>query len=148
MKQVLLFVFVVTTLSFGCNKFDQAEIDRDLILQYLKVHNLTAEEDGSGLFYIIDVPGGSEKPTTNDDVTVTYRGELRDGTLFDKTPDGDNATFPLSDVIQGWQIGIPKFGRGGSGKLLVPSTLGYGSRQVGIIPANSVLVFDVSLVHF
>jgi len=148
MKQIMLFVFVAATLAMGCNKEDQAEIDRNLILQYIADNNLTAEEDPSGLFYVIDVPGGSEMPTINDEVTVTYRGELLDGTLFDKTPDGDNITFPLTGVIRGWQIGIPKFGRGGSGKLLIPSGLGYGTQSSGVIPSNSVLVFDINLIHF
>ncbi len=148
MKYILFLTIIVITLSFGCNKEDQGEIDRNLILEYLEDNNLTAEEDPTGLFYIIDVPGGLEKPTIYDEVTVTYRGELLDGTLFDKTPDGDNIKFPLTGVIQGWQIGIPKFGRGGSGKLFVPSTLGYGSRATGLIPGNSVLVFDVALINF
>ena len=54
-------------------------------------------------------------------------------------------TFPLSNVIQGWQEGIPLFSEGGSGVLLIPSALGYGGQAVGSIPANSVLIFEVSL---
>jgi len=48
-------------------------------------------------------------------------------------------------VIQGWQIGLPYFSEGGSGKLLIPSELGYGSQKAGDIPANSVLIFDIQL---
>ena len=55
-------------------------------------------------------------------------------------------TFPLSGVIQGWQEGIPLFKEGGSGILLIPSALGYGSQSVGSIPANSVLIFDINLI--
>jgi FKBP-type peptidyl-prolyl cis-trans isomerase FkpA len=64
---------------------------------------------------------------------------------FDK---GDKVEFPLYQLIEGWQIGIPKFGKGGKGKLLVPSRLGYGSSDRGSIPANSTLIFDIELLDW
>jgi len=53
----------------------------------------------------------------------------------------------LSNVIQGWQEGIPLFNEGGSGILLIPSALGYGSQTVNSIPSNSVLIFEVTLLR-
>ena len=64
---------------------------------------------------------------------------------FDQSS-SNGITFPLSGVIQGWQEGIPLFKEGGSGILLIPSALGYGSQSVGTIPANSVLIFDINLI--
>ena len=61
---------------------------------------------------------------------------------------GVNSEFGLFQVIEGWQIGIPKFGKGGKGKLLVPSRLGYGSKARGSIPANSTLIFDIELLDW
>ena len=149
----ILFLILITaiTLSFGCNKDDFFERDRNLILQYIEDNNLTAEEGEYGMFYIIDVPGGAEKPNLTDMVTVTYRGELLDGSVFDEVPNAnqDKITFGLAGVIQGWQLGIPLFGRGGSGKLLIPSALGYGARSPSAsIPSNSVLIFDIELINF
>jgi FKBP-type peptidyl-prolyl cis-trans isomerase len=131
----------------SCGKDDQAEIDRDIILQFIEDNNLDAIEDESGLFYVIDVPGGADKPLLSDSVTIDYRGSLVNGTVFDQTT-ANPATFLLDDLILGWKIGIPKFGREGSGVLLVPSALGYGDRQIGIISANSVLIFDITLRAF
>mgnify|MGYP006246716607 FL=1 len=82
----------------------------------------------------------------NSSVTVVYVGKLTDGTIFDQS-NLLGATFPLANVIQGWQEGIPLFREGGSGMLLIPSSLGYGSQSVGNIPANSVLIFEISLIH-
>jgi FKBP-type peptidyl-prolyl cis-trans isomerase len=80
---------------------------------------------------------------------VHYLGTLINGKKFDSSYDrGEASEFPLSDVIKGWQIGIPLFGRGGKGKLIVPPFLGYGSRAVGNIPANSILIFDIDLQDF
>ena len=49
-------------------------------------------------------------------------------------------------MIQGWDIGIPLFKEGGKGTLLIPSPMGYGPRDMGTIPANAVLEFDIELV--
>jgi FKBP-type peptidyl-prolyl cis-trans isomerase len=46
----------------------------------------------------------------------------------------------------GWQIGIPMMKEGGKAKLLIPSQLGYGSSNLGVIPPNSVLIFDIELI--
>jgi FKBP-type peptidyl-prolyl cis-trans isomerase FkpA len=85
-------------------------------------------------------------PNINSLVTVAYKGTLTDGTIFDQSS-SSGATFPLSNVIQGWQEGIPLFSEGGSGILLIPSALGYGSQPVGNIPENSVLIFEVTLLN-
>jgi len=148
MKRYLFLFFLAVTLGWSCNKEDQAETDRNRIVQYLADNNLTAIEDDTGLFYIIEVPGGAEKPVLSDRVTVGYKGYLTNKTVFDQTAANQPVVFFLDQVIVGWQIGIPKFGRGGSGILLVPSRLGYGDRRVGSIPANSVLIFEVDLINF
>jgi FKBP-type peptidyl-prolyl cis-trans isomerase FkpA len=45
-------------------------------------------------------------------------------------------------------IGIPMFGKGGKGKLIIPSHLAYGDRDQGAIPGGSTLVFEIELVDF
>ncbi|MFM2087625.1 MAG: hypothetical protein RLZZ237_2494 [Pseudomonadota bacterium] len=50
-------------------------------------------------------------------------------------------------MIQGWIIGLKGMPVGGRRKLWVPAQLGYGERQVGLIPPNSNLVFEVELLE-
>ena len=45
----------------------------------------------------------------------------------------------------GWQYGIPLVKAGGRIMLYLPPSLGYGAQTVGSIPANSVLIFDITL---
>ena len=97
-------------------------------------------------FIIVNNTGNGDVPDINSIVTVAYKGTLTDGTIFDQSGTS-GATFPLSNVIQGWQEGIPLYSEGGSGILLIPSALGYGSQAVGSIPANSVLIFEVTLLN-
>jgi FKBP-type peptidyl-prolyl cis-trans isomerase FkpA len=127
---------------------EQLAEDLELIDQYLEDNNLTAQSTSTGLHYIIEDAGDNDRPTVQDEVTVAYRGYLLDGTVFDESDEGNPVTFPLGNVIQGWQEGIPLYGRGGKGVLIIPSGLGYGSNSPGSIPRNSVLVFDIEVVDF
>ncbi len=151
MKYLFLVLVVIAVGAYlfsvtSCKKEDYAAIDRNLILAYINDNNLNAIEHSSGLFYIIDNEGTGDRPVSTSQVTVNYTGRLLNGFEFDASDPGDPVTFFLSQVIQGWQIGIPLFKEGGSGTLLIPSALGYGSRATGGIPANSVLIFDIDLL--
>jgi len=135
----------------GCNKeegMNQSEKDKILIEDYLADNNINAEEHESGLYYRIDDAGTGPMPTISDEVEVSYKGYLLDGTVFDQTQGNATIDFPLSNLIPAWQIGIPLISSGGSITLFSPSSLAYGNRQVGSIPANSVLVFEIDLIRF
>ena len=125
---------------------DYTQLNEEIILQYILDNNLNAEPTGSGLYYVVNSTGNGDFPNINSIVTVAYKGTLIDGTIFDQSS-SSGATFPLSNVIQGWQEGIPLFSEGGSGILLIPSDLGYGNQAIGNIPANSVLIFEVTLLN-
>lgn len=101
----------------------------------------------SGLFVKVEKEGSEEKPALDDFLTLSYRGYLTDGFVFDEN---ENITFnaPLSQMIPGWQEGIPYFGKGGNGMLIIPPYLGYGDREAGDIPANSILVFEFDIQDF
>ena len=119
------------------------------IQAYLETKDWEATEaHESGMYIVIDEAGeGEERPTLNDEVTIFYQGYLLDGTKFDGTG-ADPATFSLFQLIQGWQIGIPMFGKGGSGKLIIPSDLAYGPNDVGDIPGGSTLLFEIALIDW
>ncbi|KAK3715180.1 Peptidyl-prolyl cis-trans isomerase fpr2 [Vermiconidia calcicola] len=79
-----------------------------------------------------------------------YRGTLEaDGSEFDASY---NRNQPLSfhlgkgQVIKGWDQGLVDMCPGEKRKLTIQPELGYGSRGMGPIPANSVLVFETELV--
>jgi len=127
------------------NSEEQFNRDIKLIEDYLANNNLGAEKTVQGVYYIIEKPGNNEKPTILSTVRCDYKGYLLNGEVFDENKD---IQFPLSQVIEGWQIGFPRFGEGGEGKLLIPSRYGYGSRGSGRIAPNTVLIFDIKLHDF
>jgi FKBP-type peptidyl-prolyl cis-trans isomerase FkpA len=143
MKRFLLFVALLGSIfTFtGCGK----DAGDDDIEGYLKKNNITALKTADGLYYVIDVPGNQlKKPKVNSDIKVAYKGTLLNGNKFDENA---NFTTNLSNVIAGWRRGMVLFGEGGKGKLIIPSSLGYGDQPVGDIPASSALVFDVELLQ-
>lgn len=80
-------------------------------------------------------------------LTVQYSGWLWDGTPFDSSWErGSATTFPLSNVIQGWQQGLVGQTVGSQVLLVVPPALGYGDKESGSIPANSTLIFVVDIL--
>lgn len=149
MKSVLFFlVLLATVISCKKDKTDYTETDRQIILDYIAAHNLTALSTSSGLYYVIEKAGSASHPIASSTVTINYSGNLPDGSIFDNTEEGTPAIIRLNTVIKGWQEGIPLFGRGGKGMLLIPSALGYGSTGSYGIPANSVLIFEIELIDF
>ncbi len=82
-------------------------------------------------------------------VLVHYTGWLTDGTKFDSSHDR-KAPFSFSlgrgQVIKGWDTGVAGMKIGGKRKLTIPPDMGYGTRGIGSIPPNSVLVFEVDLL--
>jgi len=152
-KKLLLFAFLSTVLAACFNAeepVDQVALDDQRIQEYLEANNLQAERTDLGLYYIIDVEGNGESPTTTDTVVVDYEGRLLNGTIFDSSYDrGEPLEIRLDRVIPGWQIGIPLYSKGGAGTLFIPSWLAYGSRGAGAsVPPNAVLIFDIELIDF
>src|ERR1700749_540466 len=104
MKYYFLVLIAVCTL--GCKKKstqDQATIDSGIITKYISDHKLNAKATNDGLYYVITTQGLGANPTINSNVTVTYKGYLTNGTVFDQTTTNAGATFNLNNVIQGWQ---------------------------------------------
>jgi FKBP-type peptidyl-prolyl cis-trans isomerase len=129
----------------------QDKKDSALIADYLKKNNLKAEKTESGLYYVITEQGTGPNAQPGQKVFVHYTGKLLNGQKFDSSLDrGQPLSFTLGagQVIRGWDEGLSLLNKGAKAILLIPSSLGYGSQDVGngMIPANSVLIFDVQLV--
>lgn len=101
----------------------------------------------SGLQYEIITEGSGAKPTATQTVTCHYHGTLTNGTVFDSSVKrGAPASFPLNRVISGWTEALQLMPIGSKWRLFLPPQLAYGSMQVGAIPANSTLIFEVELL--
>jgi FKBP-type peptidyl-prolyl cis-trans isomerase FkpA len=149
MIKSLIAITAFTLLFSSCMKdVNQPEVDDQNIQNYLVANNLTAKKDISGLYYIMTVEGTGASPSITSTVEVKYKGSLLNGTIFDQTAVDKTFSYALSGLVIGWQIGIPLMKKGGKATFIIPSSLGYGSANLGLIPPNSVLRFDIELIDF
>lgn len=146
----MLTVSIIWLLFSGCAKKEMGCMPvspqtEDLqISSYASANGIDVVKHGTGMYYQILDPGTGVTPTANSTVTATYVGKLLNGAIFDS----QTASFPLSGVIEGWQIGIPLIKKGGKIKLIIPSSYAYGCNgsSGANIPPNAVLFFDISLI--
>ncbi|HRI77922.1 MAG TPA: FKBP-type peptidyl-prolyl cis-trans isomerase [Cyclobacteriaceae bacterium] len=124
----------------------QLAIDVALIDKYLSDRNITPFKDGA-LRYVVTTPGSGSAPCLESTIAVTYTGKLMtNGNIFDSSA---NATsFSLSSLILGWKIGLLNVSKGAVVTLYIPSGYAYGPTARTGIPANSNLIFDITLADF
>jgi len=123
-------VMIVMILIAGCSK-DKEAMNGELIIEDLKVGE------------------GSEVVKYNI-VTVNYTGWLTDGTKFDSSLNPGRSPFRFTvgggQVIKGWDEGLIGMKVGGKRKLTIPPSMGYGNQEMGVIPPNSTLIFEIDLL--
>ena len=104
----------------------------------------------SGLRYQIVQEGTGQQPVDGQTVSVHYKGQLLDGTVFDssyKRQKPLDFVLGKGQVIPGWDEGVSLLKVGDKARLVIPSDLAYGSRGAGgVIPPNAALIFDLELV--
>ena len=125
-----ILVMIVMILIAGCSK-DKEAMNGELIIEDLKVGE------------------GSEVVKYNI-VTVNYTGWLTDGTKFDSSLNPGRSPFRFTvgggQVIKGWDEGLIGMKVGGKRKLTIPPSMGYGNQDMGVIPSNSTLIFEIDLL--
>lgn len=109
------------------------------------------DETPSGLRYKIIQKGEGKKATKGAMVSVHYKGQLLDGTVFDssyKRKQPIDFAIGVGQVIAGWDEGIQLLQVGDKARLVIPADLAYGERGAGgVIPPNATLIFDVELMN-
>ena len=109
------------------------------------------DETASGLRYQILQKGEGKKATKGAEVSVHYKGQLLDGTVFDssyKRKQPIDFNVGVGQVIAGWDEGIQLLQVGDKARFVIPSDLAYGAAGAGgVIPPNATLIFDVELMN-
>lgn len=93
--------------------------------------------------------GEGKEVKSGDTVTIHYKGILTNGTKFDSSYDRGQpfeTQIGVGQVIKGWDLGVVGMKVGGKRKLTIPPALGYGNQDLGVIPPNSTLTFEVELI--
>ena len=137
---------------YSCSTDDQNnDMQANLIQgeEFLK-NNLL--EDGvieikSGLQYLVLESGDGESPSLDRTITADFHGTLLDGSVFWSSIDnGEPLIVQLSQLIPGCQESISLMSEGDSWRVFIHPDLAYGEAGRPGIPANSALIFDISLL--
>ena len=130
----------------------QKTIDDSVLQDFFTRNNLHPVKTASGLYYIMKEEGVGAVAQKGNILKIFYMGKFLNGNIFDTNQD---STFHHQDalkvelgrgkVIKGWDEGLALMKRGSKATFYIPSHLGYGPKDRGPIPGNSVLVFDVDV---
>jgi FKBP-type peptidyl-prolyl cis-trans isomerase FkpA len=154
MKRIFSIIAILSIVIFqGCLKNSNECLAKTVASEeatmqaYAASHSMTYTRHSTGLYYQIVTQGTGTAVTNTSRVSVIYTGKLLNDNIFDQST-GATAFYPVTGFISGWQIGLPLINKGGTIRLLIPSSLAYGCTDAagGAIPANSVLYFDVQVV--
>lgn len=126
------------------------EVKDPIVAKMWDVDSTLFKETESGLKYAIIEEGNGPLIEKGKLVSVHYSGFLLDGTKFDSSVERDEPLMLMAgmgQVIPGWDEGLQLLKPGSKARFIIPPQLGYGERDLGIIPANSTLIFDVEIVE-
>lgn len=161
MQKILSLLLLTVSLCFfscfkkdtGCSYQNDTSVapstETQAVKHYLDSIGIAATLHSGGFYYNVVSWGSGPQPGVCSSVTVSYVGKLINGFVFDQQTD---ALFTLGGLIPGWKQGLPLISKGGEIKLYIPPSLGYGPESqyangVVVIPANSILIFDINLVN-
>jgi peptidylprolyl isomerase/FKBP-type peptidyl-prolyl cis-trans isomerase FklB len=102
----------------------------------------------SGLEYFIvqSGPKTGPHPAAGDTVTFDYEGKVTTGETFDSSYErGEPLTGPVDGFVPGFTEALELMRPGDEWIVWIPPALGYGDKDSGPIPANSVLRFRLGL---
>jgi peptidyl-prolyl cis-trans isomerase A (cyclophilin A) len=107
--------------------------------------------DADGIYQKTLRPGSGASPKTGQTVSVSYKGMLLDGKIFDQSDfHGGPVDFQVGvgRIIPGWDKVVMQMKKGEKRMIVIPPELAYGSRGApgGQIGPNSWLAFELELV--
>lgn len=149
MKKPFLFFFLIVLVCSSCMSYsDEEKKHYDAIIQrHVDSLHLQMNHFNDGLYYKIIKEGtGNRKIEYNDKVTFYYTGSFLNGKVFQKKTKKEALTFKVNELIAGWQEALMLIKEGGQIQVIIPPQLGYGDKKTELIPANSVLVYDLTVV--
>jgi len=162
MRRISLCLLAVLVFATGCFKNNNtcSYTENNIVApasevtaleNYLFSNGITsAVKHPAGFYYEVVNAGTGIKPALCSIVNVAYTGKLTNGNTFDSQT---SLSFQLGALIEGWRKGLPLIQKGGTIKLYIPPSLGYGAVDVKdnqgnvVVPANSILVFDINLLE-
>ena len=130
----------------------QMSKDEEAIKAYFNKNDLDFKRTDAGVYIHTMSESGNEIIQKGQTLTMNYTGMYLDGEVFETTikPDGDHQPITVvsgnEQVIRGWEQAFLKMRAGSSYIVGVPSYLAFGERGRGVVPSNTVLIFEINII--
>lgn len=144
-----LFFSILLFQLISCNTYTEEEKENfnETAAKFARSKNWKFKESESGLcIQQIKEGDGTELVKSTSEVTISYKGSLKNGLVFDKSNSNKPLVADLRGLIGGMQEGLLNQKKGAKLRLIIPPQLGYGSEEMDKIPANSILIFEIELL--
>jgi FKBP-type peptidyl-prolyl cis-trans isomerase len=152
---------LLAAVTISCNPAKAyEEEEKSLIASYIAEHNINVAPDSDGLYYIELEPGTGELIRTGDSVGVYYTLFFLDGEEIQSNVGGDTPyrlRVGSYEVIEGWSVGLRHMKLGTKARILMPSSLAYGTTGFGyydyygnyysVIPGYTPLLYEMEVVE-
>jgi FKBP-type peptidyl-prolyl cis-trans isomerase len=132
--------------------YEQEKIESylDTIADFITVEDTATNSE---MYVIIDHATEGQLIVADSAVSLTYKGQLIDGRIFDEA-DAENPyefTQGQADHIIGWDLGLVRLREGEKARLLIPYQLAYGEagrteRGLQAIPPYETLLFEIEVL--
>lgn len=144
----LIFSFIGLALLISCSTYSEDEKNsfNNQAEEYAKKHHWNYEVlDGGLILEVLEKGSGTEKIQAGSEIEISYKGTLTNGQKFDQTEPGKPLQSNLKGLIGGFQLGLLEQVAGTKLRLVIPPQLGYGDEALERIPANSTLIFEITI---
>lgn len=133
----------------GCSHEDPELTPEQIMQKEVSQPGVKVLPDGLAYKVLASGPKDGPSPVKGDSMMLIYEGRLPDGSIFDSSDQHGQGAYmrmPLDGLVEGWMEALPMMHVGDTWMLYVPAKLGYGKREMGIIPSNSPLIFKIQLL--
>ena len=118
----------------------------DFLAQNASVPGVVTTASGLQYSIVKSGPASGPHPGRADTVNFDYEGKLLSGETFDSSyTEGKPLEGQVNKFVPGFSEALQLMRPGDEWIVWIPPALGYGSKQVGPIPPNSVLRFKLAL---
>jgi len=118
----------------------------DFLVQNTKAKAVITTPSGLEYFIVKSGPATGPHPTAQDSATFDYEVKLLNGQVIDSSyARGEPLTGNVGSFVPGFSEALELMRPGDEWIVWVPPQLGYGAKDKGPIPGNSVLRFRLAL---
>lgn len=143
----IIIAMLITSIFQACSTYTEKEKEAfsSKAVAYAEKHHWKFTTQDGVAIELLEQGTGNEKIQLGSEISISYKGTLSNGTVFDQTEPGKPLVSKLDGLIQGFQYALLNQVAGTKMRLAIPPQHGYGDKKFEKIPENSLLIFELTI---